>query len=149
MQVVNLSPTEVWKLQTRFVKAGTRTTDRVWTSPKLPVVDGRVESTSLKTNWHDGVLTLKTSNDPFPDNLHLKLDPLSTNAVLRLGEFLDDQGLSVTYAAGFFDDSGFEVHWKIPEGAAWIRVTMRLVETRTVEFIARPTRDLPRPTPSQ
>ena len=149
IQVVNLSPTEVWKLQTRFAKAGDQTTDGVWTSPKLPVVDGRVEPTNLRTNWHDGVLTLKTSNDPFPDYLHLKLDPLPTNAVWRLGEFLDDQGRKVTYTSGFLDDSGFEVHWKIPDGAAWIRVTMRLVETRTVEFIAQPTRHSPRPTHSQ
>jgi hypothetical protein len=140
MQVVNLSPTEVWKLKTRFVNAGDKTAARAWTSPRIEVLNGKVLPFNLKTNWRDGTLTFETSDYPFPDNLRLDLSPLPTNAVMRLVEFVDDQGRPVTYQAGGFSDSGFEALWQIPSGANWITVTMLLAETRHVEFRAQPTR---------
>lgn len=140
MQVVNLSPTEVWRLKTRFVNAGDKAIAQVWTSPQMEVENGVVSHFDLKTNWHESVLTLKTSNYPFPENLNLDLYPLPTNSVLRLAEFVDDQGRNVTYQAGGFSDSGFEAHWQIPAGAQWVQVSIRLVETRQVEFLAQPVR---------
>jgi hypothetical protein len=140
MQVVNLSPTEVWKLKTRFVNAGDQAAAPAWTSPRMEVVNDVVSPFNLKTNWQNGTLTLETSNYPFPENLNLNLYPLPTNTVLQLAEFVDDRGRKVTYQAGSFSDSGFEVHWLIPAGAKWVQVSMRLVETRQVEFLAQPVR---------
>ncbi|HEX5221092.1 MAG TPA: hypothetical protein VFZ59_16125 [Verrucomicrobiae bacterium] len=140
MQAVGLSATEVWKLKTRFTKTGDHNAERTWTSPELPVTNDTIEPVSIKTNWQAGVLVLETSDHPFPGNLRLDLAPLPDNAVLRLDEFVDDRGRSVTYEAGSMDDSGFHVRWKIPAGAKWVRVTMRLAETRTLKFLAQPTR---------
>ncbi len=140
IQATSLSPSEVWKLRVRFAKERDSAPEKMWTSPDLAVEDGVVAPVSLTTNWQAGDLTLETSEDPFPKTIILRLYPLPDNTRLKVAEFVDDRGRKVEYEGGSFEDSGFHVKWKIPDKAAWVRITVRLVETRNFEYVAQPTR---------
>lgn len=141
MQNMNLSPSEIWRLRTRFVKQGPSSDDKTWTSPKLEVEGGTLSPMTLQTDFETFQLTLETTHAPFRNTIRLKLSPPAKNARLELSPILDDQGKRVEYESGGFEDFGFDAQWKIPARTEWVRFTIRLVETRDFEFMARPSRE--------
>ena len=136
----SLSPSEVWKLRVRLAKEKEPAPKQVWTSPDLVVENGALSPVTLTTNLQTGPLTLECLQAPFHNTIRLNVNPLPKDTRLRLAEIVDNQGRKVEYASGGIGDSGFDAQWKIPAGAKWIRVSIRLVETRAFEFVAQPTR---------
>jgi hypothetical protein len=142
---MSLNPSEVWKLQLRLLKEKDSTPERVWTSPELALGTG--VSTSQTTNWQTGRLTFETRIYPpsGPDirsrlDILAKLNPLPKNTRLRLVEIVDNQGRKWDLNYGYLNDSGFQVmssHSVVP---SWAKITIRLVETRTFEYVVQPTR---------
>jgi len=142
---MSLNPSEVWKLQLRLLKEKDTPPDRVWTSPELALGTG--VPTIQSTNWQTGLLTFETRIYPPSGSdirsdirIRAKLNPLPKNTRLRLVEIVDNQGRKWDLDCNYMNDSRFQVmssHSVVP---AWIKITVRLVETRTFEYVAQPTR---------
>jgi hypothetical protein len=62
------------------------------------------------------------------------------NTRLRLVEIRDDQGRKWDLNYGYLNDSGFQVMSRHAVVPAWAKITIRLVETRTFEYVVQPTR---------
>jgi hypothetical protein len=139
IQGASLSPTEVWQLRMRFFKEGDVASDPIWTSPKLVVQGGVLGDVNLKTNVQSYQIALECEQSHFRDTIRLKLDPVPKETRLSSPDIVDDQGRPVKYKSGSLSDSGFDAQWKIPEGAKWIQLKVRLADTRTFEFMAQPT----------
>jgi hypothetical protein len=138
IQGVSLSPTEVWRMKTRFSKTGGNAGEQIWTSPRLAIQEGFLSKENLSTNIQSFKITLECEQAPFHDTVRVKLDPLPEATRLCFPEILDDQGRSVTYKSGTIGDSGFDAQWQIPKDAQWIQINLRLAQTRTFEFVAQP-----------
>jgi beta-lactamase regulating signal transducer with metallopeptidase domain/HEAT repeat protein len=132
---VGLSPSEVWRVRARFARSGTP----LWTSPELPVRTGSLLPMSLRTNVQSLPITLACKQSPFHNTIVLKAADLPANAKLGPSQILDDQGRPAKYESGGFSDSGFDAQWEIPVGAKWLKVSITLSETRTFDFLAKPT----------
>jgi hypothetical protein len=135
----SLSPSEVWKLKMRFVKEHREEPE--WTSPDLAVETGKIVETNFATGFQGGRITLECFQSPFNNTVRCKLSPLPQNTKLRLVEFVDNEGHQVEYASGGFEDSGIDAQWKIPTNVASVHFTVGLAETRSFEFLARPTKE--------
>jgi hypothetical protein len=138
MQRVSLSPSEVWRLRTRFCKEGDKAGDQIWTSPRLPLQSGVLAKWNLTTNFPTYKLTLDCEHGKFGNTIRLNLDPLPKETRLCFPEIVDNLGRPVTYASGGIGDSGFDAQWKIPADAQWVQINLRLAKTRTFEFVAQP-----------
>ncbi len=138
MQRVSLSPTEVWRLRTRFCKEGNKAGEQIWTSPRLLLQGDVLAKVNFETNIQSSKIALVCENSPFTNTIRLKLDPLPAETRLCYPEIVDSRGRPVTYKSGVIGDSGFDAQWKVPADAAWIQLKLRLAQTRTFEFVARP-----------
>ncbi len=134
IQGVSLSPTEAWRLKTRFSKDG----ELIWTSPRLVMEAGALAKVNLTTNIQPYKITLECEQTPFHNTIRAKLDPLPQETRLCFPEFVDNLGVPVTYESGWIGDAGFDAQWKIPVVAEWIQLRLRLAQTRTFEFVAQP-----------
>ncbi|MGO8698740.1 MAG: M56 family metallopeptidase [Limisphaerales bacterium] len=135
MDGVGLSPSEVWRVRARFARTGTP----LWTSPELPMREDSLLPMSLSTNVQSLPLTLSCEQSRFPNTIVLKAAGLPANAKLGATRILDDQGRPAKYKSGGFSDFGFDAQWEIPFGAKWLKVSVTLSETRTFDFLAKPT----------
>jgi hypothetical protein len=139
IQCTSLSPSEAWRIQARFCEQGGPAAKQLWRSPELVVRDGALLATKLKTNVQSFLITLECEQSPFHNTIRLKLKTPPKDTHLRAPEIVDDQGRMATYESGGFGDSEFDAQWKLPDGAKWMTVRVSLAETRTIEFVARPT----------
>jgi hypothetical protein len=138
MQRVSLSPSEVWRLRTRFCKEGNKAGEQIWTSPRLFLQGKVLANVNIATNIQSFKITLVCENSPFTNTIRLKLHPLPAETRLCFPEIVDNRGRAVTYKSGGIGDSGFDAQWKVPAEAEWIQLNLRLAQTRTFEFVARP-----------
>jgi hypothetical protein len=143
MQRVSLSPSEVWRLKTRFSKMGNNAGDKVWTSPRLFLQGTNLSKIDLATNLVSYTITLACERSQFGNTVRLNMDPLPEATRLCFPEIVDDQGRPVRYQSGTIGDSGFDAQWKILKDAQWIQINLRLAKTRTFEFMAQPISILP------
>ena len=139
IQNMDLSPSEVWRLRMRFVNETATDDSHTWTSPELAVQVGSLVTMSLETNLQTSGLSLATTQ-PFQNIIRLKLLPRSSNTRVSLPTIVDNLGRRAEYEVEGFEDFGSEAQWKIPARAKWVKISMRLLETRNFEFIAQPTR---------
>lgn len=140
-QGTSLSSDEVWRLRVRFAKEKAPAAAAKWASPPLAVKSGNVLPAKLTNTFLSGQLTLECSQRPFRNTIRLNLAPLPENTRVGQIEIIDNDGRKAPYASGFVGDHGFDAQWGIPSDAESVKVTIGLVETRSLEFVAQPKRD--------
>jgi hypothetical protein len=135
-QTTSLSPSEVWRLRMRFTREKDFASDHIWTSPDLPVQNGRLLPANLTINLASCQLTVICSDRG--NSISAKLYPKAKDARLRLVGIEDNRGNRLEHLGGTFGDYEFAGQWKISPGTEWIKIKIGLAEMRDFEFLARP-----------
>jgi hypothetical protein len=148
-----LSPAEPsWKVRAEFRRRDTPGPTETWSvhGVELPA-PGRVTGTDQSATRHGvglrlmGISAARTRMPGFyvRNNLptvHLRLTPPEAAQRVCLVRAMDEDGREVAARAFWLADGRCSFGLMLPEGARRVNLTFAVRESRTVEFVARPTR---------